>query len=175
MKIIFLDIDGVLNSHKYWVENPDREKSRLGDLDPSAIETLNRIVERTGAKIVLSSTWRKVWSVDEVSEMFKSRGYRFDNIIDKTPVLDTIRGLEIDDFLKSKGFDPVYYDREKCRKRISDSEIKNYIIIDDEPDMLYLQRKNVVVTSMAFGLTPEMEDVCVEILNKDFTELYFKN
>jgi hypothetical protein len=49
--IIFLDIDGVLNGHPKWGS---------GDplIDASCVKRLNDILERTGAKIVISSAWR---------------------------------------------------------------------------------------------------------------------
>lgn len=57
MKVIFLDIDGVLNSHEYDA------KCALngGDLmapDPKAVVRLLGIVQDTGAKIVLTTSWR---------------------------------------------------------------------------------------------------------------------
>ena len=59
-KVIFLDIDGVLNSVKY-----DRER-RLqdGNIDESRLLLLRAIVDVTGADIVLSASWRKHWHTD---------------------------------------------------------------------------------------------------------------
>ena len=53
-KIIFLDVDGVLNSAKF-----DREKPKeAGNIDESRLTLLKTLVDKTGAHIVLSSTWR---------------------------------------------------------------------------------------------------------------------
>lgn len=152
MKIIFLDIDGVLNHQQYWIENPNRysiPQSVSDDLDPKSIEILNNIVERTKASIVVSSTWRKIHSIEKISEMLKSKGYKYNNIIDKTPVLPSIRGKEIDEYLESKK-----------------GLVESYLIIDDEDDILLSQRNNFMRTSMKYGLTPDMEDLCVDILNR---------
>jgi hypothetical protein len=47
VKVIFLDVDGVLNGHEsQW------------RVIPECVRLLNEIVERTGAKLVLSSSWR---------------------------------------------------------------------------------------------------------------------
>ena len=54
MKVVFLDIDGVLNDDT----TPSRTKSRLIFVDREKLLRLKRIVAATGAKIVLSSTWR---------------------------------------------------------------------------------------------------------------------
>lgn len=52
MKVLFLDIDGVLNNSQF---NPAAESSTL---DPAAVARLNQVVRSTGAKLVLSSSWR---------------------------------------------------------------------------------------------------------------------
>ena len=63
MKIIFLDIDGVLNSSDY--------RQRMGMdyfsqvIDRRKMPLLKHIVEETGAEVVLSSTWRKFWNPGE--------------------------------------------------------------------------------------------------------------
>ena len=65
MKIIFLDIDGVLNHDQWYVskeyqaiyQNEDNEL----DIDPKCAERINKICEQTDAKIVISSDWRISW------------------------------------------------------------------------------------------------------------------
>jgi len=54
MKIIFLDVDGVLN-HEH---SPGWTGGHWLVLDTECIWNMNRILRETGAKIVLSSTWR---------------------------------------------------------------------------------------------------------------------
>ena len=90
MKVIFLDIDGVLNSRRY-----DRERA-VGDgsnIDVSRLPLLREIVERTGARIVLSSTWRRHWNPDpslcdpigkDLTELFARFGLC---VFDKTPII----------------------------------------------------------------------------------------
>ena len=55
MKVIFLDIDGVLNSGAY---DRRRNWNELTDIDESRLPLVKQIVDQTGAVIVLSSTWR---------------------------------------------------------------------------------------------------------------------
>ena len=57
MKVIFLDIDGVLNCI-YTKE----EIYSFTFVSPQKIELLKQLVERTGAAVVLSSTWRHGWA-----------------------------------------------------------------------------------------------------------------
>lgn len=62
MKVIFLDIDGVLNS----VDSEDHFHGFIG-LDYSGIKLLKEIVDATEAKIVLVSTWKLSWEKNNKS------------------------------------------------------------------------------------------------------------
>lgn len=116
MKVIFLDVDGVLNEDT----TPARTKSRVIFIDPEKLLRLKRIVEVTGAKIVLSSTWRydrddARYNGDflELQKAFHNVGLTFYSF---TPV-DAIgirRGMEIKAWL---GMHP---------------EVDRYIVLDDE-------------------------------------------
>ena len=116
MKVIFLDVDGVLNEDT----TPTRTKSRVIFIDQDKLLRLKRIVDATGAKIVLSSTWRydrndPRFNGDflELQEAFHHVGLGFYSF---TPV-DAIgirRGMEIKAWL---GAHP---------------EADCYIILDDE-------------------------------------------
>lgn len=57
MKVIFLDVDGVLNS-KDWLEN-NRDRTE-NSINPEKVKFLAEIVEKTNAEVVLSSTWRYI-------------------------------------------------------------------------------------------------------------------
>lgn len=115
MEIVFLDIDGVLNDDR----SITRTKSRAIFIDQDKLLRLKRIVNVTGAKIVLSSTWRydrddARYNGDflELQQAFQNVGLDF---YDFTPV-DAIgirRGMEIKAWL---GLHP---------------EVKRYIILDD--------------------------------------------
>ena len=93
MKVIFLDMDGVLNSHRYLYEGPVARGAMREDLeswadmiDPEAVERLNTLVDRTGAKIVLSSSWRVPFMdrMDDFRRMLAGRGFRGE-VIGRTP------------------------------------------------------------------------------------------
>lgn len=55
LKLLFLDIDGVLNNSPCWSKGPELMRPQC--------QYLQVIIERTGAKIVLTSSWRK-WIED---------------------------------------------------------------------------------------------------------------
>lgn len=57
MRVIFLDIDGVLTTYSY--HNPD-----TNNINPDKVQFLSQIVKRTGAKIVLTSTWKMGYDKD---------------------------------------------------------------------------------------------------------------
>ena len=102
MRIIFLDIDGVLNSVRY-----DRERTQEdGNIDKSRLPLLKRLANETGAQVVLSSSWRKHWDPDPA--LRDGIGTRLDRtfadagvpIFDKTPVAGS-RAEEISLWLRA--------------------------------------------------------------------------
>lgn len=116
-RIIFLDIDGVLNSVIYDRQRTDKD----GNIDETRMVLLKDLVDSTNAEIVLSSSWRKHWSIDgsecdhigiELNSTFEKFGLK---ISDKTPVLSAFdRSIEIQAWL----------DEHSC-------EIQTFVIIDD--------------------------------------------
>jgi len=105
MKVVFVDIDGVLNSSRYR-----REKGWISvNIEPRLLMHLRTIVGATGAMIVLSTSWRKFWtkggSVDSagqaIDEALGSVGL---SAWDKTPVLDVSRSEEVEQWMAKKGF-----------------------------------------------------------------------
>lgn len=112
MKIIFLDVNGVLNSDKYI--NYTSKKNIDGikaDIDVKTIELLKKALDITGAKIVLSSSWKNISRVKDLKEIFKQYGISID---DKTPNINGERGLEIKRYLSEH------------------RNIEQYLILDDE-------------------------------------------
>lgn len=115
MKVIFLDIDGVLNSERYI-----QECDGYGIvIDPSKMVLLKQIVDATGAKIVLSTSWREHWSKDDtqcdstgvlMNSIFGAYGLQ---IFDKTPQLHTRREEEIRNWLDEH------------------PEVENFVVLDD--------------------------------------------
>jgi hypothetical protein len=157
MKIIFLDIDGILNcedayraGHCQYVEWiwEDGRKDHYQRFCSWSKELLNRLIKETGAKIVISSTWRlsgidfmkKVWELEEMEG----------EIIGITPSMRTKdiripRGMEIDYYLENDlGFKHVNWDEKTQRKYMDKSGLESYIILDDDSDMLYKQRNHFV-------------------------------
>ena len=105
MNIIFLDIDGVLNSMAYFKQNKNKGRLEISDYH---LQMLAKIYHACNAKIVLSSSWREL---DDESDIHVYWMYqylvdelaRYDmEIISKTPVIDMNRPLEIKTWLDSR-------------------------------------------------------------------------
>lgn len=157
-KILFLDIDGVLNYEECYKRGRREDSYPLSEICPVAIKHLNRIVAETGCKVVISSTWRHS-GIEYCRNILKECGF-IGEIIDITPSLDRIgewiqRGNEIRKWLidnklyKYDEYNTVDYD---------------YAIVDDDNDMLYQQRYNFFECSPITGLTEEIADKIIKFL-----------
>ena len=179
-KVIFLDIDGVLNNckwaDKYWhvIRGLSTDMSKedcegLTDLtDPVATNILFDILEKTGAYIVLSSSWRR-WSIQETLQEFATtRHILFRKLV---PYIVGVtaryqgprkpRGEEIQDFIYSVNNNTI--DKDKyIDKDVSFVENFKYVIIDDDSDML--KDQSFVQTNYFEGLTTEDANKVIEIL-----------
>lgn len=162
MKIIFLDIDGVLN-HQNFYEGKDPNIIKILQLnlhlDPKSVKLLNTICETTGAKVVLSSTWRRHQSLEAAREIFKSKGFNGE-IIDKTPDLtkdnpDFIRGNEILKWIKeNEALLGTHY-----------RDYKDYVILDDKTFFLYWQKDHLFQINPYTGLTEENVKEIIDFLS----------
>lgn len=158
-KLIFLDIDGVLNvfssiyleENDIWVcpETGDAELPLLyGDqpLNSRCLKNLQTLVDNTRADIVISSSWRILYPVSSLSKMFKEAGLKI-NIIGQTRNLpNCIRGEEV-------------------RAYLDNINHKNYVILDDSTDFYNWQKPYFVNTDPGFGLSEMDVTKATEILN----------
>lgn len=162
MKVIFLDIDGVLNIISQGYD-------QFGSIFHKHLENnLGYIVDKTGAKIVISSTWR-FKGLEHMQALWKHRNIP-GKVIDITPDCSV---------LVKSGVFKFYDDAERgheIQKWVDDHpEVTNYVIIDDDEDMLESQKKNFVrcannhthedCVDIGYGLTKKCALKAVEILN----------
>lgn len=159
MKIIFLDIDGVLNNQVWYMSDKFREGStkeeyEVSQFDPRCVRLLNNLTDTTGAKIVVSSSWRLGRTVDELSELFEKVGIT-GQVIDKTPLL-RFTGLENYYYSVPRGCEiKAWIEMNKGIIGDKVSRLK-YVILDDDSDMLYWQRDKYIWVDPYNGLTPNI-------------------
>lgn len=146
MKILFLDIDGVLNSSQFY-QNKTNSQLLKEPFDRSCAGFVKMIVDQTGAVIVLTSTWRGGWEKEAerctleghlLNDLFSSLGL---TVFDKTEVLPGGRAAEILKYLKD------------CPETVS-----SYVIIDDNDFhwKRYGLSRHVVQTDFADGGLKEL-------------------
>lgn len=162
-KVIFLDIDGVLNT-KWWYTQMDKNtpKDKYDyAFDPNAVANLKRIIDETGADIVISSSW-KSFGFSELEDMWQERGLP-GKLIGITPnsvsdemllnadldhiELFSIRGTEIKEWLTKNG-----------------RHVSQYAIIDDMDNMLPEQQSHFVKTDPEMGISKDNVNQAIQIL-----------
>lgn len=148
-----LDIDGVCNGEDWY----SKTKGRSGDFDPEAIALLNQL-EPFGVEVVISSSWGEsgIKSLQDIGL--------------KLPIIGVTehfhqdwmcRGNEIEkwfcDNFHSYGtkYGPKYYQKDY-----------EYVIFDDDCDMLLGQLDNFIQTNRKTGLTQEDIDKAISILER---------
>lgn len=131
MRVLFLDIDGVLNSTRTCVAHGGypMELTHTEAFDWVAIKLLQRLCDSSGIQVVLSSAWRLTHDHKDVAKAFDLP------IIDRTPSLLGCRGDEIQHWLDNH------------------VEVTNYAILDDDPDMLESQEPHFIHTRGSEGMT----------------------
>lgn len=178
MKILFLDIDGVLNSDKWWKSQGflDRcgeyrkrgfyEYKNYAAFCPDMVQKLNRIFEETSCRIVLSTAWRHSHSIEEIAEFLTEAGFLYsDIIIDKTPDLEyksydpSAKYNEVLASYKGRGSEiREWLDEHK-------DEVDSFAVLDDQDDMDGV-REGFVRTKWRHGLSDENVSKVIELLNK---------
>ena len=156
MRVVFLDFDGVLNSHAY-ARHLGKVQDVMG-LDEDAVSRLSRLCERACAEVVISSSWRHGRTVHELRVLLHQAGFS-GCISGKTPDCahkpdgglwhGALRGNEIQSWLTLA---PLY-----------DIDVEQFVIIDDDSDMAHLADRHIK-TAFETGLTDADVDRAVAML-----------
>ena len=150
MNLIFLDIDGVLNTAASLAEGIH--------ICPDKVILIRNLCIELDCQVVISSSWRVIHTLTEIKELMYRTGFScIHRIIDGTPItrrhdLDFIgfdRGYEVEKWLCSK------------------AEGYNYVIIDDIDEFLPYQKSRFVKTNEHTGITSDDIFKIKQILNKE--------
>lgn len=161
-KIIFLDVDGVLNS-KFWDNDHQREISEGKYVDLEAVKLLGTLVKRTNAKLILHSGWR-FW-FDESMKPVRPEAEFFANALAKEgmSIYGVTPDLTTEEIRKTKKFSLVKAG--EILKWLDDnSSFTKWVVLDD----LDLHNEEVarhqVKTDPEIGLTEKDVEKAIEIL-----------
>ena len=158
MKVIFLDVDGVLNSKEFFKNNQNEV------VDRTNVKTIRNIIDKTGAIIVMSSGW-KLWFDENMMPKHQYSQVLYDifcefgiGFFDKTPDFST------EEIRITKTFSHV-----KAEEIIAwlgeHKDVSRYAVLDDldlrnEEINSHLVRANALV-----GITEENGKRVIDMLN----------
>lgn len=152
-KIIFLDIDGVLNSN-FWNENHHKEISDGTLIDMDKITLLSKLVHATDAEIVLHSGW-KFW-FDANLQPLRKEAERLKSMLEQEGVYisDVTPDCTTEEIRKAKKFSLVKAE-EILTWLSAHDEVSHWIVIDDLDLHNVEIAKWQIKTDSAVGLTEE--------------------
>lgn len=149
IRVLFLDIDGVLNDSGQQFGCPLAR--------PECAKNFNRIIAETDAKVVVISNWRHLvlnGHMDRLGfeQLLRSHGVSC-CVLGVTPDEPDGRGWQIRAWLDGKY-----------------GKIESWVVIDDCPDKLMLTMP-LVQTNGSVGLTSENADQAIQILGGTCTKM----
>lgn len=180
MKVLFLDFDGVLNSHRFMLEDRSQYKTGVVGLDPKAMAHVNYICGKTDAEIVVSSSWRYGHSLSELRDILCAVGCtavvrdttplpkeiandRLASLFDERGMaaseesfLDVRRGLSV---VQGRGHEIDVW----LRTWSKTLDIESFVVLDDDSDIEPHMDRHVK-TAFADGLTSDHVPLALEIL-----------
>ncbi len=163
-RVLFLDIDGVCNSHRFFRERYG-DRFRMGDdggecphswrLDRIAVARIDRVCRRARAEVVVISSWR-LWMPLGVMRGVLTRAGLSAPVIDRTPKLGSPhtqpRGPEVAAWIQAHRTD-----------------LQSFAILDDTDDMGVLGSRHVL-TSSELGVSHMEARWTIELLRQPVTE-----
>ncbi|MGM9878237.1 MAG: HAD domain-containing protein [Bacilli bacterium] len=150
MNIIFLDVDGVLNSTKKLIKISNLTGKPYSEInypfDENCMNNLKYLVEKTDSYIIISSSWRK--QNDMRNRLLEElRKYDLENrIIGYTKALGN-KADEIREYILSS-----------CHNI-------NFIVLDDDKKLENMI-DNLIITDSYYGLSKENVDTAIRLLRK---------
>lgn len=150
MKYLFLDIDGVLNTGRNDYLDPDKYSHHF---DARAVANLAEIIKRTGARIVISSSWRHMGltKLQELWHKWELPG----EVIGITPGV-----WGEDEWFPTRG--------DEIRAWLEKQQLPySYAVLDDMDDHLPNQEERWIIVNPHYGITKADMKRAIAILNKE--------
>lgn len=162
MRLLFLDFDGVLNSDVYFsssaflstvLGHSEAERARMDHahyLDPSKVAMINALTSLSGVRVVICSSWRQLYSLEELNDILRRRGATFvataitPRVTGYDPTIPT-RAREIMSYLKQMPEPP------EAMVALDDEDLEGHVPRHVRPDG-------------ALGLQPHHVDACLRFL-----------
>ena len=147
MKIIFLDFDGVMDTARYELILGISGRPSIDAygtiFDPECVWNLREIIEKTGAKIVVSSSWKDILTFEEILDMWKKRGLPGE-VIGTTPYTLECkkRGDEIDLWLKECKEEYQYVILDDIDgSNFNEHQLERLVVVNSVKGLMRLQRR----------------------------------
>ena len=165
-RVVFLDFDGVLNSHAFWerraVSTAPKTDRWEDDIDPEAVARVERLCAESDAHVVVSSTWRLSHTKLALQELLRKKGFTRE-VLGTTPDytmrnrpgglwLANERGHEIQGWLDDNA-------------RSGSCDVVSFVILDDDSDMAHLKPRHVKI-DVTVGFTDADVERAAEILRR---------
>lgn len=151
-RVVFLDIDGVLNSVRYVKARGPRGELANDleywdlNIDPEAVASLNEIVKASGADVVISSSWRRMLGLADIRGCLKRRGF-LGRVVDRTP--------EINCRIRNSVIERAAIRGDEVQAWLEDNrDVADFCILDDGNDMGELS-DHLVLIDAENGLGPK--------------------
>jgi len=149
VRVIFLDVDGVLNIESRSYKTFMRPRGQ--HIEEHLVKRLDYIISQTEAKIVVSSSWKTM--MEDLKMQMEEAGFsNWDVVIGKTEINSKLRGDQI----------------LECVEHLK--HIDSYVVLEDEPDIVCgdkcasIPSEKVVRVDKKNGLTDQNVDEAIKIL-----------
>lgn len=181
-RVVFLDFDGVLNHPGTWMD-PDRRARATSDpaslstwppadadlwipTEPDCVERVNRLLARTGASVVISSSWRHVAPVPVLASALARAGL-VAQVVGATPRQDSPQYALVHALLAQQQRPPTDLSRgaEIATWLRHCPGVWSFVVLDDQTDMDEV-RRNFVQTNGSRGIQDADVERAIRILER---------
>jgi 16S rRNA C1402 (ribose-2'-O) methylase RsmI len=150
--LILLDIDGVMVVANSW-KSPEFLNDGFPAFSSKAVDALQKIISETSADIVLTTSHKSKYSLEDWKDIFCLRNINVKNI-DRLP--------ENTNFLSRKNEIMNWINTSK--------DFTEFIIIDDDKSLNALPdfiKKKFIQTNSSLGLTNELANQALQIIKEE--------